>query len=226
MIALHCHCSGLSLLRLYSLTPQDLFYKFEAFALTSLTPASQAKPTLHDFRALRQHLQSTLASAGSSGMSPAAVQTPKKDYLGTNFASTGSSASGSSRKLTGLGGLASKTAAGNLQTPSRPSALSRGHGGGQHERPALASTSQVDDSPSRDGGSGTSSRTFQPWKAIQTLNSSIPASTGVESKSASSRVALAVGTDPRKWQYRYMFERGGERGEGECRLPRCCMTLF
>lgn len=150
-------------------------------------------------------------------MSPAAVQTPKKDYLGTNFASTGSSASGSSRKLTGLGGLASKTAAGNLQTPSRPSALSRGHGSGHGNHSALGSTSQVDDSPSRDGASGASSRAFQPWKAVQTLNSSIPASTGVESKSASSRVALAVGTDPRKWQYRYMFERGGERGEGEYR---------
>lgn len=30
-----------------------------------------------------------------------------------------------------------------------------------------------------------------------------------------SRVALAVGTDPRAWSYRYMFERPGMKGHGE-----------
>ncbi|CAO1620607.1 unnamed protein product [Parajaminaea phylloscopi] len=191
----------LSLVRLYALSPQDLYYKFEAFALSSLPPAARTAPSWNDMRALRQHLQN------SSGAAMAAASTPmKKDpfqYPGTGAMS--SARTGSSRKMLGLGGL--RGAAGQ-DTPSRPSQSGRGAN-------IMAGDANHDDSPSRHQKSQPAAESRPPWKVVQTLNGKLDASTSKleQSGSGSSRVSLAVGTDPRKWQYRYMFERGGERGE-------------
>lgn len=203
----------LSLVRLYSLSPQTLFYRWEAFALSSLPFEARANPTLQDFRALRQHLQSSLDSAASS--SSAYAQTPKKDALSAFGGGSASRTGGSSaRKMMGLGGLM------GAQTPSRPSALSRGshhHASNAANGAGVGDDSmEMDDSPLRPGAANGAA--FSAWRATQTLNGKIPQSNGTESRASSSRVALAVGTDPRKWQYRYMFERGGERGEGELRV--------
>lgn len=51
---------------------------------------------------------------------------------------------------------------------------------------------------------------------IETLNPHLPAveSEGILDRSAStSRVALAIGTNPKAWNYRYMFERPGLKGQ-------------
>lgn len=207
----------LSLLKLYSLTPQDLFYKFEAFALSSLPSSARTSPSLQDFRALRLQLQ-------TSSTTSAAAATPKKDAFAYPGLASSAGRTSSARKMMGLGGLAgassSSSSSSSLstalhQTPSRPSALSRG--GSNWGSTAGDDSMDMDDSPSRTQRSG-AQREQRPWKITQSLNSSLSSGNGgskLAPGATGSRVALAVGTDPRKWQYRYMFERGGERGEGE-----------
>lgn len=213
----------LSLVRLYDLTAQDLYYKFEAYALSSLPAAARTSPTIADFRALRQHLQAASASA----MAAEALTPMKRDpfqYPGGHYSAA---RAGSSRKMMGLGGLmgsSTRTNSCGQQTPSRTFAVTKGTDTRAH---AVGDESmKLDDSPSHSQRFRPDAE-HRPWKVLQTLNGKVStsASPSYPASSGGSRVALAVGADPRKWQYRYMFERGGERGEGEPSLHETCSIM-
>ncbi|CAO1612968.1 unnamed protein product [Sympodiomycopsis kandeliae] len=185
----------LSLCRLYSLTPQDLYYKFEAFALSSLPEESRRNPGMNEFQALRKTLQ-------SSTVDPTMAQTPKRN----NPFGSGSNLSGSSaaRPKVGLGNLFGGGQSSSYQTPSRPAQ------GGSSGGDAMFVDNEDHHSPSiRRGHHGSDSK---PWEIKQTLNASIPAPSS-SGRSNTSRVKLAQGRDPNSFPSRYMFERGGERGD-------------
>lgn len=61
----------------------------------------------------------------------------------------------------------------------------------------------------------------EPLMVLETLNPHLKQAAGPGSASTSngvppkSRVGLAVGTDPRAWGYRYMYERAGAKADGE-----------
>lgn len=126
--------------------------------------------------------------------------------MGKLFGTPGSAQSnGSGRGGTTFG------SGGAQQTPSRPSALSRGSGSN-----GLATgddSMEIDDSPSR-GGNGSAGGSRTPWTVQQTLNSQIAAATRQDRQDAtSSRVKMMAGRAPSSFPTRYMFERGAEKGE-------------
>lgn len=228
-----CLNECLSLCRLYSLTPSDLWYKFEAYAISSLPPQAISNPTLQDLRALRGNLQSLVEakdlSMGAGVSTSNNLMTPKREggYPSTangsaNAWGTGSRSGmdtmSSRKKMTGLAGLGSigrPSAQAAQQTPSRtPSALSRG---AQRSNGADDSM-DMDDSPLRPSGRGRDPSSSSSWTVRQTLNPHIAAASPGEvpistSSKKQSRVTMKLGRAPSSFPTRYMFERPGERGE-------------
>ena len=54
-----------------------------------------------------------------------------------------------------------------------------------------------------------------PREIVETLNGDLPSLVGYASTSSTSRVALSSNVDPRKYNYRYMFEKISERANGK-----------
>lgn len=147
---------------------------------------------MNDFQALRKTLQ-------SSAVDPALAQTPRRNNPFGN--GSGSSA----RPKVGLGNLFGQ------QTPSRPGAGASPFSSGRNAVAAGDDAMLMD----TDNFSPSQRRpALKEWQVKQTLNASIPApGLASSSRGNTSRVKLAQGRDPNSFPSRYMFERGGERGD-------------
>ncbi|SAM81882.1 related to DNA polymerase alpha 70 kDa subunit [Ustilago bromivora] len=215
----------------YGVSPEDLFYKWEAFAFNHKLPKSEPL-TIDHARELRKIIASSInsSSAGAGGES-AGNQTPLKPSSALNRGKV----AGDFSAMLGIKGTPTKTPSamgGAFQTPQR-----QNHSpyGGAGATPASASAykpsanntaSAADvtmaeiDSPLRPHASTTS--TNPAFSIIESLNESIPLSTSgsqlcpptpAGAKKPNSRVSLAMATDPKAWNYRYMFEKKGERSQ-------------
>ncbi|PWZ02335.1 DNA polymerase alpha, subunit B [Testicularia cyperi] len=246
----------------YNVTPEDLFYKWEAFALNNAIPKTEPF-TVDHARELRKLVASAAINGSTSSTSYAtdAAGTPLKPSAALNRKVGPSDLSA----MLGIKSTPVKpSAAGNsaFQTPSRPSIpanspFGAGTPGGfpsaneSAYRPkhrtvintsatATATATNDDismadtiDSPSRPSAapfssSSSSSSTLKPntlpaWSVIESLNPHLgltgsgsqlcPPVPPASSKKPHSRVSLAMATNPKAWEYRYMFEKKGERAQ-------------
>ncbi|PWN52255.1 DNA polymerase alpha, subunit B [Violaceomyces palustris] len=213
---------SISICNSYHLSPNDLFYKWEAFAINHL-PKGQTY-NLHNARELRKLINSQYQSSLATPLKPSntyatttfnpspglghilGIKTPKTPISntgsnGVNSVNPFSTPSRSTYRPNSLSAPDQDVSIANLDTPS---------GLSLDPRSAVSFSSAL---------------SFQP---LETLNSHLPLSgSGAQSlidppRSTSSssskakqpsRVALAVGTDPKAWNYRYMFEKKGERSQ-------------
>ncbi|SOV09451.1 related to DNA polymerase alpha 70 kDa subunit [Ustilago sp. UG-2017a] len=215
----------------YGVSPEDLFYKWEAFAFNHKLPKSEPL-TIDHARELRKIIASSInsSSAGAGGES-AGNQTPLKPSSALNRGKV----AGDFSTMLGIKGTPMKTPSamgGAFQTPQRQNHSPYGGAGATPAsasayKPSAnntASTADVTmaeiDSPLRPHASTTS--TNPAFSIIESLNESIPLSTSgsqlcpptpAGAKKPNSRVSLAMATDPKAWNYRYMFEKKGERSQ-------------
>lgn len=220
----------------YGVTPEDLFYKWEAFAFNHNLPKSEPL-TIDHARELRKIIAASVNAAAAEGV----ASTPLKPSAALN---RGKIAADFTAML-GIKAIPIKTAAAaatrdTFQTPNRPaSSLNNSPFGGPGATTATPATpvtasaykptagirdadvhmSDID-SPSR---LATSSSSKHPqWTILESLNEHIPLTGSgsqlappvpLGSKKPSSRVSLAMATDPKAWNYRYMFEKKRERSQ-------------
>lgn len=226
----------------YRVSPEDLFYKWEAFAINNKLPKSEPL-TIEHARELRKIIATSVNANTAAGVAAdenaGAAQTPLKP---SNALNRGKIAGDFSAML-GIKSTPMKTpGSGNaFQTPVRAASSgfnSNSPFGGPGATPATASAykpasggvindvhmSDVD-SPLRPSAaplSTSASTSKHPrYSILESLNEHLPL-TGSGSQLAppppapgkkTSRVSLAMATDPKAWNYRYMFEKKGERSQ-------------
>lgn len=217
----------------YGVTPEDLFYKWEAFAFNNKLPKSEPLTVDH-----ARELRKIIASAVNATPSDNAAQTPLKP---SNALNRGGKIAGDFSAMLGIKATPSKASplGGNaFQTPSRPASSSLNSNspfGGPGATPATASAYKPGagardadihmsdiDSPLRPAPSSASTSKHAPYSILESLNEHIELSgSGSQlappqpagAKKPTSRVSLAMATDPKAWNYRYMFEKKGERSQ-------------
>ncbi|OCF32814.1 DNA polymerase alpha subunit B [Kwoniella heveanensis BCC8398] len=264
----------LSILRIYNLTPADLFYKYEAFLMSrpSGLRAKLSVLTLDTLRELRTEIQreqqakvvANMASATHSAATPS-TSGSKNVAVGVkkgkgNMTDIGGfleglhtpsrptkprPSSSSSRPQPGLNHSGSPagsafTPSGNdhLLTPQRASPIAIGDNiSASSYRPGPSNLSAsaylqtplakgsgdllTPGSPTSPAGSPTLTPQLgqpfhlrpQPHSLVETLNPHLSDTrSGIPSDSRS-RVVLSSTTDPKQWNYRYMFEKISQRSE-------------
>ncbi|WVF70910.1 hypothetical protein IAT40_005705 [Kwoniella sp. CBS 6097] len=267
----------LSILRIYSLTPADLFYKYEAFLLSrpSGLRAKLSVLTLDTLRELRTEIQREQQAKAVASMASAthhSASTPSASGSGNkntavgvkkgkgNMADIGGfleglhtpsrptkprPSSSSNRPQPGVNHASPASSAftpsGNdhLMTPQRASPIAIGDhisassyrpgpsilGGNAYLQTPLAKGSGGDlltpGSPTSPAGSPTSTPQLgqpfhlrpQPNSLVETLNPHLPDTRSEVTSDSRSRVGLSSTTDPKQWNYRYMFEKISQRSE-------------
>lgn len=209
----------------YGVTPEDLFYKWEAFAFNHKLPKSEPL-TIDHARELRKIIAASVnsAAAGANNGQGIGAQTPLKPSSALNRAKIPADFSA----MLGIKSTPIKTptnapAGGNgFQTPNRATNSPFG------TTPATASaykphTTRTDaDVVMSDIDSPAKTTAIPAFSTIESLNPHIPLSTSgsqlapppaPSAKKPPSRVSLAMATDPKAWSYRYMFEKNNERSQ-------------
>ncbi|CBQ72935.1 related to DNA polymerase alpha 70 kDa subunit [Sporisorium reilianum SRZ2] len=234
----------------YAVTPEDLFYKWEAFAINNQLPKSEPL-TIDHARELRKIIAASVnassgAAAAAGGEGAPAAQTPLKPSSALN---RGGRIAGDFSAMLGIKSTPVKPAAGanGFQTPVRSASASiHSPFGGPGATPATASAYKPSaaslkhtdvhmadiDSPLRPTKS---TPTHPQYSILESLNEHLPL-TGSGSqlapshpapgKKTTARVSLAMATDPKAWNYRYMFEKKGERSQVlDDRIDACASAL-
>lgn len=237
----------------YGVTPEDLFYKWEAFAFNNKLPKSEPL-TVDHARELRKIIASSI-NAGSAAAGAAAdahpagaAQTPLKPSSALNRGKV----AGDFTAMLGIKATPIKTptalhtgvgAVNAFQTPTRPASVSTNSPfGAPGATPATASAYKPSaglrdsdvhmsdiDSPLRPAAGAASSSTSSTaasklprYSILESLNEHVALSgSGSQlappqpagAKKPTSRVSLAMATDPKAWNYRYMFEKKDERSQ-------------
>ncbi|GAC94088.1 alpha DNA polymerase [Pseudozyma hubeiensis SY62] len=227
-----------SICKHYGVTPEDLFYKWEAFAINNHLPKSEPL-TIDHARELRKIIAAAVnanAAASVAGGGGEHAQTPLKPSSALNRGRI----AGDFTAMLGIKSTPNKTApASNVgsvfQTPVRSASASiNSPFGGPGATPASASAYKPTsagvrdadvhmsdiDSPLRPANNNTSASTSKhaQFSILESLNEHIPLTGSGSQLAASSgkktsRVSLAMATDPKAWNYRYMFEKKGERSQ-------------
>ncbi|WRT64268.1 uncharacterized protein IL334_001199 [Kwoniella shivajii] len=255
----------LSILRLYHLTPADLFFKYEAF-LMSRPSGLRAKltnlslETLKELRAEIQRGQQAKAVA-SMAASPSTTDQSGRSNLGLrkgkgNMNDIGGFLEGLSTPSRPVKGRPSNVAvrpsnqgingspghsafalvgSNQLSTPQRasPSVASASSyrpgpskmgSGGLLETPISkgANGLTLPSSPGSPAGSPTSLKPQlgqpfhlrpQPHTLVETLNPHLSSVSHGMPPGSKSRISLSSTSDPKNWNYRYMFEKMSQRSE-------------
>ncbi|SPO25571.1 related to DNA polymerase alpha 70 kDa subunit [Ustilago trichophora] len=219
----------------YGVTPEDLFYKWEAFAFNHKLPKSEPL-TIDHARELRKIIAASIntpAHAGQEAQTPLKPSSALNRDLGAMLGIKGTPM----KNVGGAGGGVGVGGGNAFQTPVRSGATSSNSYspfGGPGATPATASayrpsagSRDVDvhmsdiDSPLRPTSTTTSSSSSSSkhprYSILESLNEHLPL-TGSGSQLApptnkKPRVSLAMATDPKAWNYRYMFEKKGERSQ-------------
>ena len=220
----------------YGVSPEDLFYKWEAFAINNKLPKSEPL-TVDHARELRKIIAASVNASTAAGGAAASdhAQTPLKPSSALN---RGRIAADFNTML-GIKSTPAKVASNAaFHTPVRTSAATPNASspfGAPGATPASASAykpaavltrdsdvhmSDIDSPlvPARTAAASTSK--LPRFSILESLNEHL-ALTGSGSQLASapsagkkpSRVSLAMATDPKAWNYRYMFEKKGERSQ-------------
>ncbi|KAJ1033071.1 hypothetical protein NDA16_000350 [Ustilago loliicola] len=218
----------------YGVSPEDLFYKWEAFAFNHNLPKSEPL-TIDHARELRKIIAASVNAAAAAGNGESAnAQTPLKPSSALNrgkiaadFSAMLGIKSTPIKTPTHAGGAA-------FQTPQRPTNSPFGGAtpataSAYKPLPSTVNSARADgdvsmsdlDSPLRPLPT-TKSTTIPSFSVLESLNEHIPlSSSGSQlappaaplAKKPPSRVSLAMATDPKAWSYRYMFEKKGERSQ-------------
>lgn len=184
----------ISISQLLSLDPQELFYKWESYAIKMGTENTKMEfKTVKDFK---KDLQDTLErESRAKGQHNA----PKKSVGATPRAAAGgndmfggmldgiTSATPSRRTMP----TSAKRKAGEVQTPAAKAVKN-----GLHSSPTPA--------PVRDAPATSFSERQNPGQVMETLNAHLPAATAPEEPPAKSRVALKANTELPKFAYKSM----------------------
>ncbi|SPO25924.1 related to DNA polymerase alpha 70 kDa subunit [Ustilago trichophora] len=216
----------------YGVTPEDLFYKWEAFAFNHKLPKSEPL-TIDHARELRKIIAASINAPSNVGQE---AQTPLKPSSALNR-DLGAMLGIKATPIKNVGGAGGGFNA--FQTPIRSgAATTNDHSpfGGPGATPATASAYKASagsrdldvhmsdiDSPIRPITSTTTTTTssstskYPRHSILESLNEHLPL-TGSGSQLApptnkKPRVSLAMATDPKAWNYRYMFEKKGERSQ-------------
>ncbi|TKY85673.1 hypothetical protein EX895_005213 [Sporisorium graminicola] len=228
----------------YAVTPEDLFYKWEAFAINNNLPKSEPL-TVEHARELRKIIAATVNANAAASVAADAVpaQTPLKPSSALNRGRI----AGDFSAMLGIKSTPIKPSAANtngnvFQTPVRSASSTLNNNspfGGPGATPASASAYKPSatalrdsdvhmfdiDSPLRKpaGSASTSTSKHPTFSILESLNEHLPLTgsgsqltpsvSSAGGKKTSSRVSLAMATDPKAWNYRYMFEKKGERSQ-------------
>ncbi|EST05624.1 DNA polymerase alpha/epsilon, subunit B [Kalmanozyma brasiliensis GHG001] len=206
----------------YRITPEDLFYKWEAFAINNSLPKSEPL-TLDHARELRKIIATAVNSAAASAAAGAGDATPLKPSNALNRGKV----AGDLGQMLGIKSTPLKPQQGNaFQTPVRAASSSFSPFGGPGATPATASAYKPSgirdsdvhmsdvDSPLRPSPAAPSKSVHAPYTILESLNEHIPlvpSGSHLLPAGRKSRVSLAMATDPKAWNYRYMFEKKDER---------------
>lgn len=246
-----------SICKHYNVTPEDLFYKWEAFAINNKLPKSEPF-TIEHARELRKIIATSVNATMAAGVAAADhAQTPLKPSSALNRGRIAGDFSamlgikstpnkGTAAIDRGVNANANANANSNpnaFQTPVRALSSSiHSPFGGHGATPASASAYKPPigamgardgdvhmsgiDSPIRSvpgdvtaAASSSSTSKRAQFSIVESLNEH-HALTGsgsqlgvVSSSKKSSRVALATATNVKAWNYRYMYEKKGERSQ-------------
>nr|XP_031860917.1 uncharacterized protein CI109_003644 [Kwoniella shandongensis]KAA5527989.1 hypothetical protein CI109_003644 [Kwoniella shandongensis] len=233
----------LSVIRLYNLSPADLFYKYEAFLMSrpSGLRAKLATLTLDTIRELKKEIQREQQAKAVASFAPTTDQ-PQKSSVGVRKGKG---------NMSDIGGFLE-----GLSTPSRPTKPR------PSSRPSPAGTLfKPTDTPQRSSPVGSSSSSYRPSTSKLSTSTFLetPVGKGSDNLSAPSspispagsptslspqpfhsrpqphslietlnphlppatplslsskqRIALSSTADPKNWNYRYMFEKISQRSE-------------
>ncbi|CDW97257.1 hypothetical protein, partial [Sporisorium scitamineum] len=184
----------------YAVTPEDLFYKWEAFAINNKLPKSEPL-TVDHARELRNIIAATVnanaAASVAGGENAPTAQTPLKPSSALN---RGGRIAGDFSAMLGI-----------KSTPNKSAAV----GGNAFQTPVRSASTNFNSPFGGPGATPASASAYKPSAGHLPLTGSgsqlaPPAPAG---KKTSSRVSLAMATDPKAWNYRYMFEKKGERSQ-------------
>ncbi|GAC71906.1 DNA polymerase alpha-primase complex, polymerase-associated subunit B [Moesziomyces antarcticus T-34] len=207
----------------YAVSPEDLFYKWEAFAFNHKLPKSEPL-TVDHARELRKIVAASVNTASTD-----ATSTPLKPSAALNRAKVAPDLNA----MLGIKGTPSKGGPSAFQTPVR--AATSGSPFAQAAtptasayRPAVSARAvETDvvmsdiDSPSRAPSAAGAASSKPAFSVLESLNEHLELSgSGSQlapppqaGKKVATRVSLAMATDPKAWNYRYMFEKKDERSQ-------------
>ncbi|SNX84268.1 uncharacterized protein MEPE_02976 [Melanopsichium pennsylvanicum] len=234
----------------YNVAPEDLFYKWEAFAVNNSLPQSEPL-TIDHARELRKIIASSINSGNSANTTHVLHSTPLKPSSALNRAK--GIIGGDLGAMLGVKSTPIKTSTNYnnnndnaFQTPIRneantspfsapgvtpatASAYKQPHSFSSTQRDMDTIMSDLDQSPlgpvslATTASSCSSKPKVPRFTILESLNDHLdlictgsqlasPLSSGAKKwSSSSSRVSLAMATDPKAWNYRYMFEPKSER---------------
>lgn len=212
----------------YAVSPEDLFYKWEAFAFNHKLPKSEPLTVDH-----ARELRKIVAASVNTAASAEATSTPLKPSAALNRAKVAPDFNA----MLGIKGTPSKSGPSAFQTPVRQAASGSPFAQGATPtasayKPVATVTGRAMetdvvmsdiDSPSRPPAapSAAAAASKPAFSVLESLNEHLTLSgSGSQlapppqaGKKVATRVSLAMATDPKAWNYRYMFEKKDERSQ-------------